>query len=96
MQTPILAGLNTGSPTAWSRGSAATTLARRFQATGQRDFFIIGHGEEFDAVKPLMEACVRFRGQVWFHVNFWARCRKTKRIKCFLAEVHYKPPNGGD
>ncbi|KAF0923987.1 hypothetical protein E2562_008337 [Oryza meyeriana var. granulata] len=45
-------------------------------------------GEEFDAVKPLMDASVRFRGQVWFHVNFWARCRKTKKIKCFFAEVH--------
>ena len=49
-------------------------------------------GEEFDAVKPLMAASVRFKGQMWFHVNFWARCRKSKKIKRFFAEVHYKPP----
>ncbi|KAF8698167.1 hypothetical protein HU200_035683 [Digitaria exilis] len=35
---------------------------------------------------------VRFKGQVWFHVNFWACCRKNKKIKRFFAEVHYKPP----
>nr|CAB3467097.1 unnamed protein product [Digitaria exilis] len=49
-------------------------------------------GEEFDVVKPLMEASVTFKGQVWYHVNFWARCRKSKKIKRFFAEVHYKPP----
>lgn len=49
--------------------------------------------EEFDAVKPLMESSVRFRGQVWFHINFWARSRKSKKIKRFFAEVHYKPPS---
>ncbi|XP_022681544.1 uncharacterized protein LOC101758371 isoform X2 [Setaria italica] len=48
--------------------------------------------EGFDAVKPLMGASVRFKGQLWFHVNFWARCRKSKKIKRFFAEVHYKPP----
>lgn len=48
-------------------------------------------GEEFDVVKPLMGNNVRFKGQVWFHVNFWARCRKNKKIKRFFAEVHYKP-----
>ncbi|KAF0889840.1 hypothetical protein E2562_033230 [Oryza meyeriana var. granulata] len=74
------------------------------RSEGQRDFFIIGHvryalhhynakhpGEEFDAVKPLMQARVSFRGQAWYHVNFWARCRKSKKIKRFFAEVHYKP-----
>ncbi|KAE8808094.1 hypothetical protein D1007_15522 [Hordeum vulgare] len=30
------------------------------------------------------------RGQVWYHLNFWACCRKTKKIKRFFAEVHYK------
>jgi hypothetical protein len=31
---------------------------------------------------------------MWYHVNFWARarCRKSKKIKRFFAEVHYKPP----
>jgi len=47
-------------------------------------------GGEFDAVKPLMEARVGFRGQVWFHLNFWARSRSTNKIKRFFAEVHYK------
>ncbi|XP_051184735.1 uncharacterized protein [Lolium perenne] len=72
---------------------------------GERDFIIIRHvryalhhynakhpGEEFDAVKPLMEASAFFRGQMWYHINFWARCRKTKKIKRFFAEVHYKAP----
>jgi len=48
-------------------------------------------GGEFDAVKPLMEARVGFRDQVWFHLNFWARSRSTNKIKRFFAEVHYKP-----
>ncbi|RLN11509.1 hypothetical protein C2845_PM09G03630 [Panicum miliaceum] len=39
-----------------------------------------------------MAASVRFKGQMWFHINFWARCRKSKKIKRFFAEVHYKPP----
>ena len=43
-------------------------------------------GEEFDAVKPLMADSVRFKGQMWFHANFWARCRKRKKIKRFFAE----------
>jgi len=30
------------------------------------------------------------RGQVWFHLNFWARSRSTNKIKRFFAEVHYK------
>jgi len=46
-------------------------------------------GEEFDVVKPLMVASARFKGQMWFHANFWARCRKSKKIKRFFAEVHY-------
>ncbi|WVZ82432.1 hypothetical protein U9M48_029696 [Paspalum notatum var. saurae] len=70
---------------------------------GQRDYFIIPHvryalhhynakhpGEEFDAVKPLMVSSVGFRGQAWYHINFWARCRKSKKIKRFFAELHYK------
>ncbi|PUZ62011.1 hypothetical protein GQ55_4G324600 [Panicum hallii var. hallii] len=50
-------------------------------------------GGEFDAVKPrpLMEARVGFRAQVRFHLNFWARSRRTNKIKRFFAEVHYKP-----
>ena len=48
-------------------------------------------GAEFDAVKPLMECRVGFKGQVWYHVNFWARSRTSKKIKRFFAEVHYKP-----
>ncbi|XP_062192479.1 uncharacterized protein LOC133895973 [Phragmites australis] len=48
-------------------------------------------GGEFDCVKPLMQARVGFRGQVWFHVNFWARSRSSNKIKRFFAEVHYKP-----
>uniref|UniRef100_A0A0D9XXH1 DUF3615 domain-containing protein n=1 Tax=Leersia perrieri TaxID=77586 RepID=A0A0D9XXH1_9ORYZ len=72
----------------------------------QRDFSLIGKvrfalqhynakhpGKEFDAVKPLMESKVSFKGQVWFHINFWARCRKSKMIKRFFAEVRYKLPN---
>ncbi|XP_066377471.1 uncharacterized protein [Miscanthus floridulus] len=72
---------------------------------GERGSFIIRHvryalhhynakhpGEEFGAVKPLMESCVRFKGQMWYHVNFWARCRNSKKTKRFFAEVHYKPP----
>uniref|UniRef100_A0ACD5YHQ8 Uncharacterized protein n=1 Tax=Avena sativa TaxID=4498 RepID=A0ACD5YHQ8_AVESA len=72
---------------------------------GERDFIIIRHvryalqhynakhpGEEFDAVKPLMESSAFFKGQMWYHINFWARCRKTKKIKRFFAEVHYKAP----
>ncbi|KAI5012214.1 hypothetical protein ZWY2020_024348 [Hordeum vulgare] len=70
---------------------------------GERDFMMIHHvryalhhynarhpGEEFDAVKPLMVAGAYSRGQVWYHLNFWACCRKTKKIKRFFAEVHYK------
>ncbi|KAJ1286349.1 hypothetical protein BS78_03G346500 [Paspalum vaginatum] len=70
----------------------------------ERDAFIISRvqdallhynvrhkGGEFDAVKPLMQARVFFRGQVWFHLNFWARSRCTNKIKRFFAEVHYKP-----
>uniref|UniRef100_A0A0A8ZMD4 DUF3615 domain-containing protein n=1 Tax=Arundo donax TaxID=35708 RepID=A0A0A8ZMD4_ARUDO len=49
-------------------------------------------GGEFDVVQPLNEASTRFRGQVWFHVNFWARSRSSYKIKRFFAEVHYKPP----
>uniref|UniRef100_A0ACD5YIB1 Uncharacterized protein n=1 Tax=Avena sativa TaxID=4498 RepID=A0ACD5YIB1_AVESA len=72
---------------------------------GERDFIIIPHvryalhhynakhpGEEFDVVKPLMESSAFFRDQMWYHINFWARCRKTKKIKRFFAEVHYKTP----
>nr|CAB3469722.1 unnamed protein product [Digitaria exilis] len=52
---------------------------------------IEGHkGGEFDAVKPLMEERVGFRGQIWFHLNFWARSRSTNKIKRFFAELHYK------
>lgn len=53
-------------------------------------------GGEFDAVKPLMEACVGFRNQVWYHTNFWARSRSTNKIKRFFAEVHYKPSSDSD
>ena len=49
------------------------------------------HSREFDAVMPLMEARVGFRGQVWFHLNFWARSCSTNKIKRFFTEVHYKP-----
>ncbi|KAL6861672.1 hypothetical protein ACP4OV_017372 [Aristida adscensionis] len=52
-----------------------------------------GYGGEFDAVKPLMQSRVGFRDQVWFHINFWARCRISNKIKRFFAEVHYKPCN---
>ncbi|KAG2579156.1 hypothetical protein PVAP13_6NG239700, partial [Panicum virgatum] len=48
-------------------------------------------GGEFDAVKPLMEARVGFRWQVWFHLNFWARSCSTNKIKRFFTEAHYKP-----
>ncbi|XP_062227842.1 uncharacterized protein LOC133926098 [Phragmites australis] len=50
-------------------------------------------GGEFDAVKPLMEESVRFRGKVWYHVNFWARSRSSNKMKRFFAEVHYKKPS---
>ncbi|RLN11992.1 hypothetical protein C2845_PM09G04140 [Panicum miliaceum] len=78
------------------------SMARRTE--GERDAFLIRtvqhalchynarrKGGEFDVVKPLMEARVGFRGQVWFHLNFWARSRSTSKIKRFFAEVHYKP-----
>jgi hypothetical protein len=48
-------------------------------------------------VKPLMQCRVGFRGQSWFHLNFWARSRGTtssnrkQLLKRFFAEVHYKP-----
>jgi hypothetical protein len=46
-------------------------------------------------VKPLKQSRVGFRGQAWFHINFWARPRSSssnnKTIKRFFAEVHYKP-----
>lgn len=52
-------------------------------------------GGEFDDVKPLKQSRVGFRGQAWFHINFWARPRSSssnnKTIKRFFAEVHYKP-----
>uniref|UniRef100_A0A453JLZ7 DUF3615 domain-containing protein n=1 Tax=Aegilops tauschii subsp. strangulata TaxID=200361 RepID=A0A453JLZ7_AEGTS len=48
-------------------------------------------GDEFDAVKPLMESRTSFRKQLWAHVNFWARSRKSNKIKRFFAEVHYNP-----
>ncbi|KAL5673712.1 hypothetical protein ACJX0J_018018, partial [Zea mays] len=53
-------------------------------------------GGEFDVVKPLKQSRVGFRGQAWFHVNFWARpssssSNNNKTIKRFFAEVHYKP-----
>ncbi|TVU13073.1 hypothetical protein EJB05_46748, partial [Eragrostis curvula] len=51
-------------------------------------------GGEFDVVKSLMESSVRFRGEVWFHINFWARSRSSNKIKRFFAEVHYKQPTG--
>ncbi|KAM0863188.1 hypothetical protein ACQ4PT_044758 [Festuca glaucescens] len=76
---------------------------RSEHSEGERDSIIIRHvryalhhynakhpGEEFDLVKPLMAANAFFRGQMWYHLNFWARCRKTKKIKRFFAEVHYK------
>ncbi|CAN6172695.1 unnamed protein product [Urochloa humidicola] len=78
------------------------STARRTE--GQRDALLIKttqhalchynarhQGGEFDAVKPLMEQRVGFRGQVWFHINFWARSRSTNKIKRFFAEVHYQP-----
>nr|CAB3469196.1 unnamed protein product [Digitaria exilis] len=71
----------------------------------QRDSFMVPHvhyalrhynarhpGGEFDAVKPLMYCSVPFRGHPWFHVNFWARSRRTNKISRFFAEVHYRPP----
>ncbi|CAL5044334.1 unnamed protein product [Urochloa decumbens] len=71
---------------------------------GERDGLLIRHVQdvlrhynashqsgEFDAVKPLMQQRVGFRGQVWFHLNFWARSRSTNKIKRFFAEVHYQP-----
>uniref|UniRef100_A0A0E0MIQ3 DUF3615 domain-containing protein n=1 Tax=Oryza punctata TaxID=4537 RepID=A0A0E0MIQ3_ORYPU len=89
-----------------ARARAYPQVAQQeFSSKGERDFFIIIHvryalhhynakhpDEEFDAVKPLMESRVHFRGQVWFHINFWARSRKRKKIKRFFAEVHYQPP----
>ncbi|KAJ1258106.1 hypothetical protein BS78_10G048400 [Paspalum vaginatum] len=37
-----------------------------------------------------MEASVCFRGQAWHHISFCARCHKSKKIKRFFAELHYK------
>jgi hypothetical protein len=38
-----------------------------------------------------MQARVVFKGQHWFHINFWARSRSSNKIKRFFAELHYKP-----
>ncbi|PUZ61029.1 hypothetical protein GQ55_4G237600 [Panicum hallii var. hallii] len=55
-----------------------------------------GHpGAEFDAVKPLKEDSVYFKGRPWVHINFWARSCSSKNIKRFFAEVHYEPPTDG-
>ncbi|KAF8732802.1 hypothetical protein HU200_015142 [Digitaria exilis] len=43
-------------------------------------------GAEFDAVKPLSEKGMHFRGEPWSHVNFWACSRSSKKIKRFFAE----------
>lgn len=53
---------------------------------------IILKGAEFDAVRSLMEPTLHFRGELWYHINFWARSRKSNKIKRFFAEVHYKRP----
>jgi hypothetical protein len=37
-----------------------------------------------------MEARVGFRAQVRFHLNFWARSRRTSKIKRFFAEERPK------
>ncbi|XP_025813144.1 uncharacterized protein LOC112890476 [Panicum hallii] len=52
-------------------------------------------GAEFDAVKPLKEDSVYFKGRPWVHINFWARSCSSKNIKRFFAEVHYEPPTDG-
>ncbi|TVT97010.1 hypothetical protein EJB05_57758, partial [Eragrostis curvula] len=49
-------------------------------------------GGEFDVVKSFMESTVHFKGEVWYHINFWARSRSSSKIKGFFAEVHYKRP----
>lgn len=51
---------------------------------------LILKGAEFDAVRSLMQSTVHFRGELWYHINFWARSRKSNKIKRFFAEVHYK------
>ncbi|BAT00758.1 Os07g0239000, partial [Oryza sativa Japonica Group] len=79
-------------------------LPPRFAAKRKRDTWMIPHvqnalrhynarhpGGEFDVVKPLMQARVVFKGQHWFHINFWARSRSSNKIKRFFAELHYKP-----
>ncbi|KAK3148589.1 hypothetical protein QOZ80_3BG0296890 [Eleusine coracana subsp. coracana] len=48
-------------------------------------------GDQFDAVKPLAEDSMHFGGQLWWHLNFWARSRSSNKIKRFFAEVHYMP-----
>ncbi|XBH86808.1 hypothetical protein VPH35_074396 [Triticum aestivum] len=50
-------------------------------------------GDEYDAVKPLMASTATFKEQLWAHVNFWARSRKSSRVKRFFAEVRYKHGN---
>uniref|UniRef100_A0A0E0LIS9 DUF3615 domain-containing protein n=1 Tax=Oryza punctata TaxID=4537 RepID=A0A0E0LIS9_ORYPU len=79
-------------------------LRLRFAAKRKRDARMIPHvqnalryynarhpGGEFDAVKPLMQTRVWFRGQHWLHINFLARSRSSNKIKRFFAELHYKP-----
>ncbi|GJN01101.1 hypothetical protein PR202_ga18337 [Eleusine coracana subsp. coracana] len=46
--------------------------------------------DEFDAVRSLNESTVHFRGELWYHINFWAHSRRSNKIKRFFAEVHYK------
>ncbi|KAI5000330.1 hypothetical protein ZWY2020_004919 [Hordeum vulgare] len=86
------------------RWSKCPTLPSGAPSERKRDNMIIAHvrhalhyynarhpGDEFDAVKPLMESRATFRKQQWAHVNFWARSRKSNKIKRFFAEVHYNP-----
>ncbi|KAL6606453.1 hypothetical protein ACP70R_042106 [Stipagrostis hirtigluma subsp. patula] len=88
----------------WKRYNKNSPLPTPPDSERQRDYYILPHahhalhhynakhpGDEFDVVKPLMASHVGFKGQAWFHVNFWARSRASNKIKRFFAEVHYKP-----
>ncbi|TVT97013.1 hypothetical protein EJB05_57761 [Eragrostis curvula] len=47
-------------------------------------------GGEFNIVRPMGDASIYFKGDLWWHLNFLARSRNSNKVKRFFAEVHYK------
>ncbi|RLM55371.1 hypothetical protein C2845_PM10G03820 [Panicum miliaceum] len=69
------------------RGKLLVLVVDNQQATGPSKWV---HFDEFNSFYVLLGRS-ELPGQVWFHLNFWARSRSTSKIKRFFAEVHYKP-----